>query len=330
MRNDFGAFAEWLRQEDDFLLIGHVSPDGDTIGSCAALYGMLMGLNKRVSMCCEQPVPKVYNFLPYTEKMQAVEQLDPKRVYKNAIALDCADMSRMGSAQAFYNNALCKGNIDHHCTNDGYGDFILHDEDVSATGELVFALWKELAKEPDKKSSASKIAECIFTAISTDTGNFAYDNTTASTFMIAAELVKLGADPARINRQVYRTVSVSKTHLKGYVFSNIQLYEEGKIGVVTLLQSDLKRYGATNEDVEGMIDGVRDVDTVEVAILLREARDGTFKASLRSKTFVDVNAIAKQFGGGGHLRAAGCTFIGDRRDIREKLLAAAKKALEKG
>ncbi len=321
------GMAEWLRRENGFTLIAHVSPDGDAIGSCLALYGILQALGKRVRVVCDQRVPAIYAFLPWSDKMMKTDETEADiQTYPNAVAVDCADQKRMGDAFALFQAASATANIDHHRTNPRYGEYVLHDERASATGELVHLLWNELGAGAEEET-ARDIAGCLYTAISTDTGNFAYSNTTPETFHIAAALLEKGIDIATINRQIYRTVPLSKTRLLGFVLSTMRLYENGKIGMALVMLSDLNRLGALSEDAEGTIDGIRDVDTVEIAILLRESRDGTFKASLRSKQFADVSEIAHTFGGGGHIHAAGCTMEGDPVVIMDKLLSAAKGVL---
>ena len=319
------AFAEWLRREDGFTLISHVSPDGDTIGSSLALFGILAAMGKRVQAICEQPVPRVYSFLPNATKVLLPDRADAS--LKNVISMDCADEARMGGALLFFERAEKKGNIDHHRTNPLYGDYVLHDGDAAATGEIVYALWRELNVATDGVA-AREIAECLFTAISTDTGNFAYTNTTPSTFRTAAGLLETGIDIADINRRVYRTVPLAKKRLLGYVLTNMELYEDGKIGFVFVSLETLASLGASAEEVDGVIDDIRDIDTVEIAMLARAAKDGTCKVSMRSKEYADVSAIAHSLGGGGHIHASGCTWEGEPEALKAELLRLAKDALQ--
>lgn len=318
------AFAEWLRREDGFTLISHVSPDGDTIGSSLALYGILSAMGKRVQAVCEQPVPRVYSFLPFANNVLLPSQADTG--FHNAISVDCADTARMGGAAVLFENAAQKGNIDHHRTNPLFGDVVLHDGDAAATGEIVCALWRIL-NVAMTGSAAQQIAECLFTAISTDTGNFAYSNTTPATFFAAASLLETGIDIAEINRKIYRTVPLAKKRLLGYVLTNMQLHEDGRVGFAFISLETLASLGATSEEVDGVIDDIRDIDTVEIAILARQAKDGTCKVSMRSKQYADVSAIAHRLGGGGHLHAAGCTWQGEPEPLKAELLRLAKDAL---
>lgn len=325
MTDAVSALAGWLRREDGFTLIAHVSPDGDTIGSSLALFCILRAMGKRAQIVCEQRVPLLYDFLPYADMIRQPENAER---LPNAIAIDCADVGRMGRAAELFDFASTTGNIDHHRTNSAYGNYVVKDDTASATGELIYAIWKELGAIARRDAAvAREIACCLYTAISTDTGNFAYSNTTPETFRVAADLLETGIDIADINRKVYRTVPLGKTRLLGYVLSSMRLFEDGRIGAALVMQSDLAYFGASAEDVEGVIDSIRDVNTVEIAILLREGRDGTYKASMRSKQYADVSAIARIYGGGGHLRAAGCTMEGEAQALLDKLIAAAKDAL---
>ena len=326
MTDAVSALAEWLRREDGFTLIAHVSPDGDTIGSSLALFCILQAMGKHVQVVCEQRVPVLYSFLPYADE---VKQPEDAGQLPNAIAIDCADVRRMGRAVELFCSASATGNIDHHRTNSAYGNYVVKDDTASATGELIYAVWQVLGAAEQKDAAvAREIACCLYTAISTDTGNFAYSNTTPETFRVAAGLLETGIDIAGINRKVYRTVPLGKTRLLGFVLSSMQLFEDGRIGAALVTQSDLAHFGASAEDVEGVIDSIRDVDTVEIAILLREGRDGTYKASMRSKQYADVSAIAHIYGGGGHLRAAGCTLEGEPQTLMDKMVDAAKDALK--
>ncbi len=321
------GMADWLRHENGFTLIAHVSPDGDTIGSCLALYGILQALGKHVRVVCDQRVPVIYQFLPWSSDiLTTVEAQEDTATYPNAVAVDCADQKRMGDAFAFFQVASGTANIDHHRTNPLYGMYVLHDDHASATGELMHSLWTQIGAGMEEETAQS-IAVCLYTAISTDTGNFAYSNTTPDTFRTAAALLEKGIDIATINRQVYRTAPLGKTRLLGFVLSSMQLYENGKIGMALVTQNDLDRLGALSEDAEGTIDGIRDVDTVEIAVLVRESTDGTYKVSLRSKQYANVSEIANTFGGGGHFHAAGCTMNDKPAVVMDKLLSAAKGAL---
>jgi len=314
--------AAWLRREDGFTLISHISPDGDTLGSSMALFGMLRQLGKAVQIVCDQPVPKTYRFLPFAAEVQLTEEVSAG--YSNVVAVDCADSLRMGNAQPLFYAARETGDIDHHVTNTGYACFNVLDDHAAATGELMYRIGLALGIE-----FTPEIATCLYVALNTDTGNFAYSNTTPNTLRIAAELLEKGIHLADINRKLYRTVPVVKTRLLGCTLNKLELYCDDRISLSTITQEDLTACGAKSEDVEGIIDHIRDVETAEIGILIRESSiPNTYKVSMRSKEYADVAKIAANNGGGGHIHAAGCTMKDMSMDeAKNILLNAAREAL---
>ncbi len=311
MLNDAVRF---LRAHDDFLLISHVSPDGDTLGSGLAMYAALTQLGKRAQIVCEEPVPHIYRFLPNAGQ---VTLPSGARNTEAVVCIDCADIARTGDCKPLFDAAGYTLNIDHHGTNNRYAqnNFV---QKAGATGELVYEILLRL-----KVRLTTDIASCLYAALTTDTGNFAYSNTTPDTLRIAAELLESGIDLPYLNRALFRTVPFHKTKLLGLAITKTQLYEHGRIGMSTLTQSDLRECSATGEDAEGIIDTIRDIDTVEIAALLRESSDGQIRVSLRGKSAADVSQIAVASGGGGHRLAAGCTLTGPITEAAERILSAA-------
>lgn len=310
--------ARFFREQDDILFMAHVSPDGDTLGSCLALYQMALSMHKRAQIVCEEPVPAVYRFLPYADQVMLPEGV---RSATAAMCVDCADISRTGLCEPLFHAASATFNIDHHDTNARYadGNYV---RNVAAVGELVYMLLREL-----DLSLTPDIAACLFTAIATDTGNFSYTNTTPETFRIAAALLEAGIDLPELNRRLFRTAPYRKVKLQGMTISKIELFAGGRGGISALTQADLGACGATGEDVEGLIDLIRDIDTVEVAALLRESTDGRIRASLRSKSTANVGGIAVSFGGGGHRFAAGCTLDMPMEEAIARVRAAVEAVL---
>lgn len=310
--------VRFLRAHDDILLIAHVSPDGDTLGSSFALYGALLELGKHAQIVCEDPVPAIYRFLPFSD------QLIPPEKAKQAeavVCVDCADLARAGRCEPLFHAANTTLNIDHHGTNDRYAEenFV---QKAGATGELIYNVITCL-----KVTLNKNIASCLYAAITTDTGNFAYSNTTPDTLRIAAELLDTGIDLPYLNRCLFRTVPFHKLKLHALAVSKTQLYEYGRIGISFLTKDEIQQCGATGEDTEGIIDAIRDIDTVEVAALLRESDDGQIRVSLRGKSSADVSRIAVQFEGGGHRLAAGCTMKPPIEEATAKILECAKELL---
>lgn len=310
--------VRFIRAHNDILLVAHVSPDGDTLGSCLALYAALLQLGKEVQIACADPVPKIYRFLPNSEQVRALEDV---RQADSLICVDCADVARAGRCAVLFDNAEFTLNIDHHGTNDHYADEN-YVQKAGATGELVFGVLMNL-----KVNITKDIAACLYAAITTDTGNFAYSNTTPDTLRIAAELLETGIDLPYLNRMLFRTVPQHKMRLHGLAIMKTELYEHGRIGISTLTREDMASCGAAGEDTEGVIDNVRDIDTVEIAALLREDDDGQIRVSLRGKSSADVAKIAVLYGGGGHKLAAGCTLAPPIDLAASRILQAATALL---
>ena len=310
--------VRFLRANDDILLIAHVSPDGDTLGSSFALFGALQDLGKRVQVVCEDPVPAIYRFLPFSDQLLLPEQARPAEA---VVCVDCADVARAGRCEPLFRAAKATLNIDHHGTNDRYADenFV---QKAGATGELIFNVLASL-----KVTLNKNIASCLYAAITTDTGNFSYSNTTPDTLRIAAELLDVGIDLPYLNQKLFRTVPFHKLRLHALAVTKAQLYEYGRIGISMLTLEEISSCGASAEDTEGIIDNIRDIDTVEVAALLRESDDGQVRVSLRGKSCADVSKIATKFGGGGHKLAAGCTMKPPLEDAAAQILESAKELL---
>ncbi len=317
--SDLSYIASFLQARDGFTILCHVSPDGDTLGSALALYAALQRMDKRAQVVCQDAVPAVYRFLPGADALRFPEQAER---LPNVICVDCAAKDRLGSALKLLEAAEHSINIDHHLTNDAYADdnCIM---DTAATGEIIFDLLEML------NMIDAAAATCLYTALMTDTGNFSYANTTPETLHKAAELLEDGADNAYINTCVYRMVPLRKTRLLALALEKLELYCDGKLGVIRISQQDMKKVGASSEDMEGIIDHVRDIDTVELAVVVRESsQPGTGKISMRSKNNADVSTIAVRMGGGGHMRAAGYTDHGSFEQICERAIEMSRALLE--
>lgn len=313
------AVKDFLQQNDGFALIAHISPDGDTLGSSLALCEALETMGKTVQPVCTAEVPEAYRFCPGAEKFVLPVAAKPARF---VIAVDCGDLGRLGDAASLFEQAEKTLVIDHHGTNPGYGD-VNWVEECGATAELIYLLLAEMDIPVTKT-----IAEDLYVGIASDTGNFAYSNTTERSFRIAGELLRSGYDMARVNRDLFRTQPVRKLRLQSELVRASKMSCDGKLIIGCLTNAMMDCCGATGADAEGLIDDLRDIDTVEVAIVLREEETDIVRVSLRGKNFFDVAAIAKMFGGGGHKLAAGCTFTGTPiEEAAERLRAAVAQTL---
>lgn len=311
--------VRFLQQHDDLILIAHISPDGDTLGSSLALFCGLKQLGKRVQVACADPVPPAYRFCPQAEAVQLPQAL---RQTDAVVTVDCADKLRTGTCAPLFERAKYTLNIDHHGTNRGFAqeNWVMH---AGATGELVYRILEQLSVTVDVE-----IASLLYVALASDTGNFAYSNTSPDTFRIAAKLLERGIDLPELNRRLFRTKPYRKLLLQSRAVGNCMLHAEGRIAISTLTLADLAACGAGTEDSEGLIDNLRDIDTVEIAALLHEENDGSVRVSLRGKRTADVGRIAVRFGGGGHRLAAGCTMYVPIAQAAGEVLSAALEILE--
>ena len=296
---DFEQLIAFIRRGTEFTLLSHISPDGDTLGSSLAMYGLLTRLGKKCEVVCSNPVPKIYSFLPNADKVVLPEDAVG---YDFVISCDCADIPRFGRAVRLFDAAKDTASVDHHVTDPGFAHFNLIDADASATAEIVHELFIKLDMPIDEP-----IMKCLYTGITTDTGNLSYSNTTPNALRIIADFVERGLDISELNRLIYRTIPYNKTRLQGFVASRMQLECGGEVGIGVLTRAQMLEFDATNEDCEGIVDCIRDVDCVKIAAFIREGADGSFKVSLRSKDIGDVCRISEKHGGGGHARAAGYT-----------------------
>ncbi|MBR0081192.1 MAG: bifunctional oligoribonuclease/PAP phosphatase NrnA [Clostridia bacterium] len=307
------AAKRFVESHHDFLLAAHRSPDGDTLGSCLAFRLALLSMGKRATVVCVDPVPPHLSYLTGSETVVSSVSEAPEA----AIYVDCACHSRADALEPVLDRAPYCFCIDHHLTNpceSKDGDWV---ESTGATAELIYRLLAAL-----EVPITVEIAECLYTAIVTDTGNFAYSNTTPDTFRIAGELCKAGIDLPEINRRLFRTMPLRKARLIAHTLDTAEFLEDETAAIACITQQDLDACGATEADCEGLIDYLRDIETVEVACTLRESADGTIRGSLRAKRSADVTALAIRFGGGGHPRAAGFSLAGPMEAAKEKVVAA--------
>lgn len=297
-----GSMEEMLRfveQNGAFSIISHVSPDGDTVGSGMALSRILRGLGKRTENVCCDRVPDAYRFIPGAQEMLLPEEA---RGFGAVIAVDCADKGRLGGAGSIFDRAAATANIDHHGTNTMYAGSNMVEE-TAACAELIYRLGRALGAEMDAET-----ANCLFTAIVTDTGSFAYSNVTRDTMAIAGELIASGADNSLINRLVYHNEPAGKVKMHAYALERLHLYSDGRIATAALTESEMEPFGP-EAYTEGIVEKLRDIDTVEIAVFLRQQGDNV-KVSLRAKKCADVARAAASRNGGGHPRAAGYTEYG--------------------
>jgi phosphoesterase RecJ-like protein len=309
-----------IRDHRTFCVVGHIRPDGDCIGSQLALALALKNEGKRVTVWNEDAVPQKLRFLD-TEKMFARPRAGEK--FDCVIATDCASFERLGKVAPHIADRKLFINIDHHTSNTRYADLNWVQGKEPSSGELIYKLLRA-AGWPITKP----IADCLFTAVSTDTGSFQYPTTRPATYHVAGELVKRGADLAKICDEVYQSYSLQRVRLLRHVYNSFRLTHDDQIAWFWLKQKDFARTGADRNDTEGLIEHIRDIEPVVVACCFEEMDPNLVRISLRSKNGkVNVNEIAGQFGGGGHPAAAGARIPGKAATIQRRVLAAIKHAL---
>lgn len=300
-KNTMSKAIDLIRSSNNIYIASHINPDGDNIGSSLALALALKKINKRVTPLSPGEIPSDYRFLPGLDLYRDYStDLHPVELF---IALDSGDADRLGNNKKLLESSRSIINIDHHISNTNFGNINLVDEKVSSTGEIIYHLIKGLGIDID-----SDIANCLYTAISTDTGSFIYDNVTAQTHEIIADLIRVGIDKADINIQLYASRSIEKTKLYINVLSTLKLYNDNKIATVKVTKKMLEETHTILDDTEGIISFVREIEPVEVACILKESEEKKTKISMRSKRYIDVSEIASNFNGGGHIRAAGGTI----------------------
>lgn len=311
----FGQIGKALREHRRFAILSHVRPDGDALGSQLALGLSLKALGKEVFIWNEEGVLEKYSFLP-SSSLLTKPPSEPQDV-DVAIALDTAIQTRLGttSAAAIRSTKLWI-NIDHHPSNPGYGDLVYIDSKAPATGEILFEL---ITRE--KLPINPEIAENLFVAISTDTGSFQYPSTTARTFEIAAELIRIGVDVGRISQLTYENYPRRRLELLRELLRTMRFDADGRVASFSLSSDTARTLGALPEDNEGLIDHLRAIHGVIVASFFEELPDGKVRVSMRSKSpAVNVCKICEKFGGGGHVLAAGARVRGTLADVERKIL----------
>jgi bifunctional oligoribonuclease and PAP phosphatase NrnA len=308
------------RKNKTFCIVGHVRPDGDCVGSQLGLALALQNEGKKVACWNEDAVPDKYRFLNRDGLFQK-----PKRgmAFDCVIATDCASFERLGKVVPCIGRRKILINIDHHESNTRYGDINWISAREPSCGELIYRLLK-VARWPITKP----IADCLFTAVSTDTGSFQYPTTRPGTFHVGAELVTRGANLAKICDEVYQSYPLSRARLLKHVYSRFRLTHNNRIAWFWLKKVDFSRTGADSDDTEGLIDHIRDIEPVVVACVFEEVEPGLTRISLRSKNAkVNVSEIAEQFGGGGHSAAAGARISGKPLSVQRRVIAAVRRAL---
>jgi len=313
--------SELINRHRTFLVTAHERLDGDALGSELALYHLLRGLGKEAVVYNQDATPENYEFLPGSDAI--VNELPPLDSFEVAVVLDCSELERVGRESARIAAVPTLINIDHHVSNAGFCEAALVDPQASSTGEMICRLVAHMGLAVSRET-----ATCLYTAILTDTGGFRYGNTGRGTLLAAADLVAAGADPQWVSEHVYEMNPPAKIRLLAAVLPTLSIDEGGRVGSLAVTQQALSAAGALPEHTEGFVDLPRTIRGVEISILYAEMPDGRFKVSLRSKGTVNVERVARTFGGGGHMNAAACRIEGELVDVRRRVIETIRALAE--
>lgn len=317
--------AEFVKRHNNFLITAHVNLEGDALGSELAFYMLVRKLGKSALIVNEDKVPYEYGFLPHKDKIKRF-RAGAKNIRFDCLAvLDCSDLKRTGEVYRLNKRESPVLNIDHHISNENFGEVNWVDPTASSCSEMVYKLYRELGVPFDKDS-----ALLLYTGILTDTGSFHYPNTNSFTHEAAAQLLKYDVDISKIYKSVYENIPFRDTRLLSSILPDMRLEAAGKVAYFVVKRSSWKNRRPLFDLTEHLLSFARAVKGVEVAALFKEnlgAKDEV-RLNLRSQGKVDVNKIARYFGGGGHKTASGATIHGLIDRVRRQVLARIKKSLK--
>ena len=313
---------EVLRKAPKVALFSHVSPDGDCIGSMLAMGLALEKLGKEVFFYNPDKVPGNLRFLPAAAR---ISRELPNPLPQTWVFVDCTDLQRVHLALSQIPSETMVLNLDHHISNQFFGDLNWVDAQACACGELAVTLITQLGIKIDRDMATN-----LYTAIVTDSGCFQYSNTTAQTHRLTAELLDTGLDLSGIHHNLFDQKPLAQLRLLQYALDSLEIHAEGQLAIVSLCLEDFQKSGAAQELSEGLVNHIRSIAGVEVAVLLKEVGPQEIKGGLRSNQWLNVNEIAAQFGGGGHKRAAGCTLGVPMTEAKQSIRSAIEEALRLG
>ncbi len=306
-----------IEKHERFAITSHIRPDGDSLGSSLALCWILRSLKKDAEVIMCDQVPHSYCKLPGAEDVKVVAEVG--RDYDAVFVIECSDVTRPGLPGLGDQFVV---NIDHHSTTELFGDVNWIDSTAAAVGEMIYNLAKAIGAR-----ITPELASCVYAAVLTDTGSFHFSNTTERTFKIASELVRHGAQPAKLSQAIFYSYPYAKIRLIGEVLSTLERDDSGRIAWIRMSKEAMEETGATEDDSDGIINYPLTVGDVEAVAFFRELSNSTFRISLRSKNRVNVARVAESFGGGGHCNAAGFTVSASFDELSKEVIARLKEAV---
>jgi phosphoesterase RecJ-like protein len=318
MRAEAAATLKMIKASRNVLMVSHKDADGDTLGSALAMCDVVAAMGKSVAMRVPPPVPQLYSFLPGFELINQEEGSPPDLV----LVMDSSNLDRLSDTLGELPDDTRLVNIDHHVSNTMFGQVNLVVAGASSTAEVTFDLFKEWGVEITPAAATN-----LYCGIFTDTGGYRHENTTYRALSIGAELVSLGADPAGIAMRVYKNRKISTIKLQALVMATVGFDSDDRLVYGYVTQAMLEKTGAQLDEADGMIDQLNSVDGLELALFFKEMAPGVTKASIRSRGQANANALASQFGGGGHERAAGVEVDMPLEQAMEAILAQARRMI---
>jgi len=317
--------AQFIRTNDHFLVVSHIQPDGDAAGSTFAVAWMLSSLGKRFTLINEGVMPDKFMYMAggvhSIVHYEADAELNTER-YEHVISVDCADYSRIGTVHRLFADGVRILNIDHHATNDRFGSCNLVVEHAAATVEVLYDLCVHM-----NIPFIHELNVCLYSGLLTDTGGFRYSNTTPKVMQMAADMLGRGVKGHELAERLLEKLTYPQISLIKTSLSTLNVAYDNQVAWLSIRLADVEASGASNEDLDGLVNYPRNIEGVEVGILFKERSGGIVKVSLRSNGKVDVAMIAKSFGGGGHVRAAGCSVHGTLEEATERVVKEVGLAL---
>lgn len=322
--NNIKDIIDFVERSNYFLVTSHINPDGDNVGSTLSMYLALKNLGKEVYYVLDDTIPKNISFLTDDINILKSDNINIKNY--SIITLDCGDKKRICIEDKLIENAQKLINIDHHISNDFFGDYNYVDSDGSSTCELVYNLLSQYELVKNKSIIDEKVATSLYTGLLTDTGNFMYQSAKETSFDMAKNLIKRGAKKDLIIQKVFQSNSFNYYKLLGEALNTLKVYNN-KVALISVTKEMMEKNDISFSDVDGIASYTRDIEGIEVGILLKQKDENEVKVSLRSKSYVDVSEIAKSLGGGGHKRASGCTIYDSVDNTINKVIECVLKAI---
>lgn len=308
-----------IKSAKKILIISHINPDGDTLGSMSGLRSLIKENFKKDADMLADNLPPTYEFLPGITNAKFYNSIDKSLVYDLVITVDVAAIDRMNDAKIFFDKAAVTINIDHHATNISYAQNNIVEPEASSTGEVIAGLARKLCWKMNYDAALA-----LYTAILTDTGSFKFSNTSPKTFETAARLLEYGVKPHDVYKQCYESYPKNFFLFQNYCLNKAVFLRNDKVAYTEIYKKDVEKFAVGPDCSEGLTEKLRAISSTEIAFIAKEIAPGITKFSMRSKT-VDVSAICAEFGGGGHKLAAGCVVKSPVKAAVEKVLAKIEK-----